>query len=131
MNESMSREELDVIRAEAERRGSERNKRTVGLYHKYNVSRTDGSSDPGGKHDGCHHFVLDIDHDPFALVAIAAYSEACKGEYPVLAEDLEVISAQTSTETPGMVTDVLGNKFHLHGGKIAQPDYAGRCLLCP
>ncbi len=59
-----------------------------GLYGKFIVTRTDGGSDTGGKHDGCEYFVLDLTHDPFAAVALAAYSEACRDEYPILASDL-------------------------------------------
>lgn len=34
-----------------------------GLYQKFIVYRTDGTSEKGGKHAGCDYFVLDIDHD--------------------------------------------------------------------
>lgn len=61
---------------------------TTGLYHKFNVSRTDGSSEPGCKHHGCDYFVLDLTHDPFAMPALAAYAEGCKEKYPQLAEAL-------------------------------------------
>jgi hypothetical protein len=64
-----------------------------GLYDKFNVSRTDGESRIGGKHYGCHYFVLDLDHDQFAWPAIEAYANACKDEYPKLSNDLRVISA--------------------------------------
>ncbi len=64
------------------------NKRRVGLFGKYRVSRTDGSSQKGKKHHGCNHFVLDITHDKFASVAVAAYAAACRHEYPALSEDL-------------------------------------------
>lgn len=63
--------------------------RTRGLFHKFNVYRTDGSSDAGRKHFGCDYFVLDCTHDKFASDAIAAYANACKAEYPLLAADLE------------------------------------------
>ena len=63
--------------------------KTRGLYEKFIVTRTDGSSEPGGKHENCNYFVLDLDHDPFAKAAIKAYWEACKSEYPLLAKDLE------------------------------------------
>lgn len=59
-----------------------------GLYAKFNVSRTDGTSAPGGKHDGCDYFVLDLTHDPFALPALIAYERACRDHYPVLTADL-------------------------------------------
>jgi hypothetical protein len=61
---------------------------TRGLYNKFNVTRTDGSSEPGGKHNGCEYFVLDLTHDPFAVDALRAYAVACQHEYPLLADDL-------------------------------------------
>lgn len=59
-----------------------------GLYQKYNVTRTDGSSNPGRKHYGCEYFVLDITHDRHAVPALAAYAASCEGEWPQLASDL-------------------------------------------
>ncbi len=59
-----------------------------GIYKKYEVSRTDGSSKEGGKHADCQYFVLDVTHDKFAEAALTAYIEACKDEYPQLAQDL-------------------------------------------
>jgi len=61
---------------------------TRGLYHKFNIERTDGRSAPGEKHYGCDYFVLDLDHDEFAINALAAYFAACKKKYPLLAKDL-------------------------------------------
>jgi hypothetical protein len=63
--------------------------RTRGIYHKFVVTRVDGSSAPGGKHDGCFYFVLDLDHDPHARAALAAYAASCRAEYPLLAHDLD------------------------------------------
>lgn len=71
-----------------------------GLYHKYNVTRTDGSSGPNGKHEHCRYFVLDMDHDPHALPALAAYEESCKKEYPNLAWDLREILKAHGHEQP-------------------------------
>jgi hypothetical protein len=65
-----------------------------GIYHKFDVTRTDGSSGPGGKHQSCFYFVLDLDHDPHAKAALAAYAESCRAEYPRLAEDLDLNVAQ-------------------------------------
>lgn len=62
-----------------------------GVYHKFNVSRTDGSSEPGGKHAECFHFVLDCEHDPHAKVALMAYEDSCRTQYPALAEGLSHI----------------------------------------
>ena len=59
-----------------------------GLYHKFQVTRTDGSSASGGKHENCRFFVLDLDHDRFAGKALAAYAMACKESHPNLALDL-------------------------------------------
>jgi hypothetical protein len=61
--------------------------RTRGLYEKFRVERTDGESAPGGKHEGCEYFVLDLTHDPHALPAILAYAKSCESEYPMLASD--------------------------------------------
>ena len=59
-----------------------------GIYQKFTVMRTDGSSEPGGKHERCHYFVLDWIHDKFAVPAALAYAAACEAEYPELAADL-------------------------------------------
>lgn len=62
--------------------------KTTGLYKKFYVARTDGSSSPGGKHEHCEYFVLDLVHDKYAVPALKAYAEACRDEYPELAGDL-------------------------------------------
>jgi hypothetical protein len=62
-----------------------------GIYRKFKVERTDGSSAPGGKHSGCSYFVLDLDHDPFARPALGAYAKACRKKFPELARQLERI----------------------------------------
>ena len=59
-----------------------------GLYDKFIVTRTDGQSDPGEKHDGCDYFVLDLTHDVHALPALIAYEMSCRQDYPKLADDL-------------------------------------------
>lgn len=64
--------------------------KTRGIYPKFNVNRSDGSSEPGGKHGNCFYFVLDCMHDPHAEAALKAYIESCRLEYPFLARDLEV-----------------------------------------
>lgn len=60
-----------------------------GLYQKFEVTRTDGSSGRGGRHEHCEYFVLDITHDPFAFPALLAYAAACRAKFPKLADDLE------------------------------------------
>lgn len=64
-----------------------------GFYDKFRVERLDGSSQAGGKHDGCPYFVLDLEHDPHAIPALRAYAESCREKYPMLARDLGVIIA--------------------------------------
>ncbi len=59
-----------------------------GIYHKFWVRRTDGSSRDGGKHAECEYFVLDWDHDPYAPAAALAYADACEQAHPDLAIDL-------------------------------------------
>lgn len=63
-------------------------KTDVGIYEKFIVNRTDGTDKPGEKHENCRYFVLDLDHDKFAIPAIKAYAEACSEEYPVLSKEL-------------------------------------------
>jgi hypothetical protein len=58
---------------------------------KFVVTRSDGGSGKGGKHEGCTYFVLDWEHDPFALPAALAYAEACELSFPKLAADLRTI----------------------------------------
>lgn len=59
-----------------------------GLYGKFNVSRVDGSSEPGGKHHGCQYFVLDVTHDRHSSIALLAYADSCSAQHPELAKDL-------------------------------------------
>lgn len=62
--------------------------KTRGLYEKFDVTRTDGKSEPGQKHYMCDYFVLDKIHDPFAVAAMIAYAQVCEAEYPLLAQDI-------------------------------------------
>lgn len=59
-----------------------------GLFRKFDVRRVDGTDKPGGKHHGCTYFVLDIDHDPCARPALAAYAAACEATHPALSAAL-------------------------------------------
>lgn len=74
------------IRREATVREADKSR---GLYRKFMVSRSDRRDAPGEKHHGCRHFVLDLDHDRYALAALGAYAEACKEEYPNFSFDLK------------------------------------------
>ena len=62
-----------------------------GIYNKFTVTRNDGQSERGKKHDGCAYFVLDIDHDKHAHAALQAYADSCESEYPQLAADVRAI----------------------------------------
>lgn len=64
-----------------------------GVYRKYKVTRADGSSKKGGKHEACTYFVLDLEHDPFALPALKAYADACAATHPELAKEIRRILA--------------------------------------
>ena len=66
--------------------------KTRGLFPKFTVTRRDGSSAPGAKHDACNYFVLDVTHDPHAIRALRAYADSCEGEYPQLAHDLRELA---------------------------------------
>ncbi|ABL96775.1 hypothetical protein BcepF1.044 [Burkholderia phage BcepF1] len=59
-----------------------------GLFKKFHVTRVDGSSAPGQKHENCEYVVFDMNHDGFARHALRAYARACADEFPALAADL-------------------------------------------
>jgi len=67
-----------------------------GLHGKYHVSRTDGSSKSGGKHDQCEYFVLDLTHDKHAVRALKGYIGSLRKEQekPELLEDLERLQVE-------------------------------------
>lgn len=69
-----------------------------GIYGKYRVERIGGTP---GKHDQCFYYVLDLDHDVFALPALRAYAEACRDEYPALAADLDRLTGEDFGEGLG------------------------------
>lgn len=78
------------------------------IFHKFNVTRTDGSSEPGGKHRDCDYFVLDTTHDRYAKYALAAYADACEETHPNLAADIrQTYTGFTSYNPPtGAVAQV-------------------------
>jgi hypothetical protein len=63
----------------------------AGIQRKYEILRRDGSSAPGGKHEKCAYFVLDLTHDEFSRPALTAYMDACEKTHPGLARDLKLI----------------------------------------
>jgi hypothetical protein len=45
-----------------------------GLFAKFHVARTDGQSEPGGRHEGCCYFPLDLTCDPLAREVAMSYA---------------------------------------------------------
>ena len=78
-----------------------------GVYRKYIVKRTDGSHRKGGKHEHCNYFVLDLEHDPYAIPALKAYADACRAEYPELAADLDLVIRNKFELTPSATLGAL------------------------
>ena len=73
------------------------NDKDRGLYNKYIVQRTDG--DPAGRHQDCFYFVLDLDHDQHAILALKAYARSCRLDYPLLSKDLINITDTRQSNT--------------------------------
>lgn len=83
-------------------------KKTLGLYAKFKVERTDGSSAAGMKHDGCDYFVLDLVHDRHAVPALRAYADAAaKDGYQALAKDLRMRADEAVMSRIHMPDDFL------------------------
>ncbi len=73
-----------------------------GLVQEYVVTRADGAPIP----DDAWLFVLRYDRDPHARVALRAYAESCRGENPVLADDL--LAALDATQPKMTVSSLEG-----------------------
>lgn len=90
-----------------------------GFYNKFCVARADGQSAPGGKHEHCTYFVLDVYCDPHASPALAAYAESCRENYPALAADIDQmltasnqrkVVADRTIERLARMADTLGTE---------------------
>lgn len=64
------------------------NQQEAGLYHKFNVTRTDARDQPGGDRQGAEYFVLDQTFDPYAVPALLAYADACREGYSQLSSSI-------------------------------------------
>jgi len=64
--------------------------KNLGLYAKYKVIRTDGTSSPGAKHENDEYFVLNLSTDQHAIPAINAYAKSCAETHPALSADLRM-----------------------------------------
>jgi hypothetical protein len=58
------------------------------IFDKFIVTHNDGESGPGGRHEFCSYFVLDLTHDPAAIPAVLAYADAVEITHPMLAADI-------------------------------------------
>lgn len=81
------------------------------LYNKFTVTRNDGRDKPDEKHYGCRYFVLDLDHDPFAIDALRAYQEACWSKYPSLAVDLMRICSKNKKARQSALAEIEGDGY--------------------
>jgi hypothetical protein len=81
-----------------------------GIYQKFIVTRTDGKSESGEKHDGCFYFVLDVDHDKHAIPALKSYMVAALADgYVELAFDVgKIVKAAEQSEADSVVKAVEG-----------------------
>mgnify|MGYP001568427043 CR=1 FL=1 len=70
-----------------------------GWHKKYDVRRTDGTDEPGGRHFGCVLFVLDLTHDMAARNAMRRYVQLVEMERPALAADIVQMLRATEKET--------------------------------
>lgn len=62
------------------------------IHRKFDVKRTDRRDrNPGDKHYGCFHWVLDIDHDPHAMPTMGFYAKLCKETHPQLSSDIMMV----------------------------------------
>lgn len=70
-----------------------------GLYHKFNVYRVRDGKQAEPVYN-C--FVLRIRRDPFAIPALRAYADACKEQYPSLAQDIHAwLDMESESEANG------------------------------
>lgn len=82
-------------------------KKQLGIYDKFRVTRTDGADGPGGSHVGCDYFVLDLTHDWHAVPAILAYADSCDDDgYHALAADLRAKAKRLTVMRAAAATEV-------------------------
>lgn len=111
----------------------EANEKAEGLHRKYHVQRL---NDPDGKHADCRYFVLDPQHDPLAVEALEAYSDAAfsAGYIPLSKEIDHWIGRETvPARTPN--PEHSGSPFlackpcdELLPGRGGKPGGIGGCL---
>lgn len=97
------------------------NDKTRGIYRKFDIQRTDGSSELGEKHHHCRYFVLDLEHDPFAVPALKAYATACRKTHPQLSHDLHYICAGTPDQDDGTWSNSPNTRMDLKLHNATKP----------
>lgn len=114
-------------------RDTSRTAEAQGLFHKFDVRRTDGSSAPGEKHHGCYYFVIDVDHDVHAKAALTAYAAACESTHPELARDLrEKWGAINASSIPGAALEWAKRVVEIDSiveSNGVEPFYGQGCVL--
>ena len=99
-----------------------------GAYRKFAVTRTDGSSAPGGKHEHCEYFVLDVDCDPHAAAALTAYANAAEATHPKLASDmrqrygLPSVPGATRADYMRLIRDDFERRMRASGRSVQRLD---------
>lgn len=101
-----------------------------GLFRKFDVTRVDGSSAPGGKHHGCEYFVLDVDHDPHAKAALQAYAVACAQSHPQLSADLIARHGYALQAEPCPICGGSGERTYMEGRGPDTYDVTAGCDAC-
>jgi hypothetical protein len=91
-----------------------------GLFDKFKVYRTDGSDRPGGKHEGCEYFVLDVVHDAMAKPALAAYANAVEASHPQLAADMRGRYTLDDADTTADQLDAAQARSELLAGLLRE-----------
>lgn len=97
-------------------------KEQQGLFEKYNVNRLDGKDRPGGKHEKCELFTLDITHDPHARPALLAYINSVRTTHPNLALDMALRYGINPVEFPE------STRVH-RSGDMAPKDDTRLCVI--
>lgn len=88
-----------------------------GVYYKYEVRRL---NDPAGKHANCTFFVLDLNHDEFAVPALRAYARACRKKFPALAKDLLVWYRYKNPRTKSGFVPQWVVRLHDEAARVAE-----------
>jgi hypothetical protein len=102
-----------------------------GLYRKFDVYRKDGKDAPLEKHHGCRYFVLDLDHDPFAPLAMLVYAIACSETHTTLYEDIMKMypKEEIPTKVRDWIMDTVSPVNYLADSQQAYAKYLNRYNL--